>query len=379
MQSFEDSYSNIPQSIVNKLTLKLHNRQNHPLSIIKNAIYDYFKSLPEFENITTHDDLSNIVTTHANFDDLLISEEHPSRRKSDTYYVDKNHVLRSQTSAHQCELMMKGERSFLVSGDVYRKDEIDRCHYNIFHQMEGVLIIPDTTHLDIEMAENNLKKVLSGLVQYLFPECEYRFNNDYFPFTDPSFEVEVKFEGKWLEILGCGVIHRTILNNLSINEIGYAFGLGLERLAMILFNITDIRLFWTESSKFTNQFNENMNFRLIKFKPYSNLESTTRDISFFIPENQLDIKDVEFDWKYVNNFFDLVRDICGDNIENVSLYDKFYNKKINKYSHTFRLTFSPNSDLTNSAEFSALANDYMNQLGQTVLSNLNVEPRFTIK
>jgi phenylalanyl-tRNA synthetase beta subunit len=75
----------------------------------------------------------------------------------------------------------------------------------------------------------------------------------------------------------------------------------------------------------------------------------------------------------------LVREICGDNIENVSLQDKFYNKKINKYSHTFRLTFSPNSDLTNSAEFSALANEYMDKLGNGVMSHLNVEPRFSVK
>lgn len=380
MTSFINSYSNIPQSISNKLNLKLHNLPNHPLAIIKNAIYEYFRGLPEFEHLVTHDDLPNIVTTQANFDDLLIPPEHPSRKKSDTYYVNETHVLRSQTSAHQCELMLQGERSFLVSGDVYRKDEIDRCHYNVFHQMEGVLIIPNSTHQDIELAENGLKSALSGLVQYLFPNCEYRFNSDYFPFTEPSFEVEVKFEGKWLEILGCGVIHRTILKRLGINEICFAFGLGLERLAMILFNITDIRLFWTLSSKFTDQFNADMDFRSIQFKPYSNLDSTTRDISFFIPEDQLELKlDSTFEWLLINNFFDLVREICGDNIENVSLSDKFFNKKLGKYSHTFRLTFSPNSDLTNSAEFTALANKYMNKFGTSILQNLNVEPRFSVK
>lgn len=380
MSLFTSSYSNISQSVSDKLHAKLHNLPNHPLAIIKNAIYSHFHSLPEFIDLSTYDDLSNIVTTQANFDDLLIPPEHPSRRKSDTYYVDETHVLRSQTSAHQCELMEKGKRTFLVTGDVFRKDEIDRCHYNVFHQMEGVLIIPNTTHQDIELAETALKSVLSGLVEYLFPSCEYRFNSDYFPFTEPSFEVEVMFNGKWLEILGCGVIHRTILNRLGINEIGFAFGLGLERLAMILFSINDIRLFWTKSTKFTDQFNASMNFRTIQFKPYSNLDPTSRDISFFIPEDQLEIKsDGTFEWKYLNNFFDLVRDICGDNIENVKLSDNFYNKKINKYSHTFRLTFSPNSDLTNSAEFSALANECMDKLGTGVLLNLNVEPRFTVK
>lgn len=373
-------YSNIPPSIKNKLQLKLHNQQNHPLSIIKNAIYGYFRELPEFQHLTVHDDLPNIVTTKANFDDLLIPSEHPSRRKSDTYYVNENHVLRSQTSAHQCELLEQGNRSFLVSGDVYRKDEIDRCHYNVFHQMEGVLIIPHTTHQDVELAEQNLKRILSGLVEFMFPSCEYRFNPDYFPFTEPSFEVEVMFGGKWLEILGCGVIHRTILNRLKIQEVGWAFGFGLERMAMILFGIVDIRLFWTDSPKFTSQFNESMNFKSITFKPYSNLDSISRDVSFFIQSDQLDIKDDgTFEWTNINNFFDLVREICGDNIENVMLSDKFYNKKLNKYSHTFRLIFSPNSDITNSAEFTTLANGYMDRLGEAILLNLNVEPRFVVR
>lgn len=380
MKIITDHNSNVPESILNKLNLKLHTQKDHPIAIIKNAIYDYFRSSNNFENISVYDNLPNIVTTQQNFDDLLIPVDHPSRKKSDTYYVNSDYVLRSQTSAHQCELMLKGEKSFLVTGDVYRKDEIDKSHYNIFHQMEGVFIIPKTTHDDIELAELMLKSSLSGLVQYLFPGCEYRFNTDYFPFTEPSFEVEVMFEGKWLEILGCGVIHRKILNNLEIKEIGYAFGLGLERLAMILFGINDIRLFWTTSEKFTSQFDSTVNFRLIKFKPYSNLDSTSRDISFFIPHEQLCIKENEtFKWIFINNFFDMVRDVCGDNIENVFLFDSFYNKKINKYSHTFRLIFSPTSDLTNSAEFSEIANKSMDVLGSKVIEKLNVEPRFNVK
>jgi phenylalanyl-tRNA synthetase alpha chain len=378
----ETAFSNVPNTVKAKLDVKLHTQPNHPLCMIKQAIYDYFRSLPKFNCLVTHDDLSNIVQITSNFDDLLIPPDHPSRAKSDTYYVNETQVLRSQTSAHQCELLVAGERSFLVSGDVYRKDEIDRCHYNVFHQMEGVYILPNTTHDDVELAKNELQSTLSGLVEYLFPDCEYRFNGDYFPFTDPSFEIEVKFNGKWLEILGCGVIHRTILTNLGVNEIGFAFGLGLERLAMILFNIPDIRLFWTDDIKFTSQFNQSTNFRQITFKPYSKLDSTSRDISFFIPDSQINVEHVEsgtFKWININDFFDLVRETCGDNIEHVALSDAFHNKKLSKYSHTFRLTFSPNSDITNSATFSALANQYMDQLGSQILDKLDVEPRFTVK
>jgi phenylalanyl-tRNA synthetase alpha chain len=377
----ETAFSNVPITIKAKLDMKLHTQSNHPLCIIKQVIYNYFKALPQFNSLIIHDDLPNIVQITSNFDNLLIPLDHPSRAKSDTYYVNETHVLRSQTSAHQCELLRDGETSFLVSGDVYRKDEIDRCHYNVFHQMEGVHILPNSTHNDIELTKDDLKSTLSGLVEYLFPNCEYRFNEDYFPFTDPSFEIEVKFNGKWLEILGCGVIHRTILTNLGINEIGWAFGFGLERMAMILFNIADIRLFWTDDIKFTSQFNQLTDFREITFKPYSNLDSTSRDISFFIPDTQIniDIESGNFKWININDFFDLVRDTCGDNVENVALFDSFHNKKLNKYSHTFRLTFSPNSYIKNSATFSALANQYMDQLGSQISDKLDVEPRFTVK
>ena len=127
--------SNITPSIQAKIGRNLHNQKNHPLEIIKSKIYEFFS-----EDFGKFDDFNPIVNIEDNFDKLLIEKDHPSRGMSDTYYVDENKVLRTHTSAHQNELMESGHRKFLVTGDVYRKDEIDSSHYPVFHQMEGVWV-----------------------------------------------------------------------------------------------------------------------------------------------------------------------------------------------------------------------------------------------
>lgn len=119
----KNSFSNIPSSIENKLGKNLHLKSDHPLGILKNHIYNYFQDFETFDN------LSPIVSIQDNFDLLRIPKDHPSRSKSDTYYVNENQVLRSHTSAHQNQLLKAGHSKFLVTGDVYRKDEIDRNHY----------------------------------------------------------------------------------------------------------------------------------------------------------------------------------------------------------------------------------------------------------
>jgi len=372
--------SNIPESIKLKLNKKLHNKQNHPLQIIKDVIYDHFNKNTNLK-MEMFDNLPNVSSIVDNFDLLLIPKDHVSRSRSDTYYFDNNNVLRTHTSAHQNELLSQGKRTFLVTGDVYRKDEIDRFHYPVFHQMEGVNVQFET----IEEAEVDLKNTLGRLVQYLFPGKEYRFNKDYFPFTEPSFEIEVKFfddKDKWVEILGCGVIHKDILKHNNIQQYGWAFGLGLERLAMILFSIPDIRLFWTNDERFLDQFNNvNIeNFRQIQYKQYPKLDKLDRDISFWIDESQIDFTTSSSDsfyWTNINDFFEIVREISGDDVELVTLYDKFFSKKqdINKYSHTFRLTYSPNNNMKDPAEFTKKCNGEMAKLREFVQEKLSIKLR----
>jgi len=339
--------SNITQAIHSLRSRNLHLQPDHPLCIIKQKVYDYFG-----ESYSKFDNLDAVVSTRANFDDLLIPEDHPCRKRSDTYYIDDQTILRTQTSAHQTEVLRNGYDKFLVTGDVYRKDEVDRTHYPVFHQMEGVCL---NTDLD------DLVNTMRGLMDTLFPECKCRMNKDYFPFTDPSLEIEVEYNGEWLEVAGCGIIQPQILNNAGRNEKlgGWAFGLGLERLAMILFKIPDIRLFWSQDPKFTSQFRAGC---ITPFKPFSSLDPLPRDISFFVTD------DYE-----VNEFYDICRDIAGDCLERVERFDKFFHPKKKAMSHAYRLTYSPpDSSLSDPGAFTHMANDIHSQIYKVVREKLNV-------
>ncbi|RVW64558.1 Phenylalanine--tRNA ligase, chloroplastic/mitochondrial [Vitis vinifera] len=134
-----------------------------------------------------------------NFDDVLVPPDHVSRSYNDTYYIDSQTVLRCHTSAHQAELLRRGHTHFLVTGDVYPRDSIDSTHYPVFHQMEGVRVFfPgdwETSGMDgTSYAAEDLKKCLEGLVQHLFGNVEMRWIDTYFPFTNPSFELEIYFQ-----------------------------------------------------------------------------------------------------------------------------------------------------------------------------------------
>ncbi len=358
-------FCNVPKSIEDKIGRNLHKQKNHPIEIIKRQILGYFTGLKEYK-FNVFEDLSPYVSVVENFDKLLIKKDHPSRSKSDTYYINENMVLRTHTSAHQNELLARGHTSFIVVGDVYRKDEIDKCHYPVFHQMELLTLVEDRVN-----PVDELKIILSGLVEHLFPGCTFRFNPDYFPFTDPSFEVEVMYMGNWLEILGCGVVQDEILRNNGIQgKKAIALGLGIERLAMIFFQIPDIRYIWSTHEKFLDQFASG---NIVQFKPYSELPSQVRDISFYIQDNSLD-KDNK--WIYENDFFEYIRCMSGELMEEVTLLSTFYNQKINKHSRAYRMTYSPNDPkYKNPAEFTTLVNEIQKEIRDGIEAKLGIKLR----
>jgi phenylalanyl-tRNA synthetase alpha chain len=253
-------------------------------------------------------------------------------------------VLRTHTSAHQVDLLRpdQGQRrrdKFLATGDVYRRDEIDKSHYPIFHQMEGVKMF-ETTNIesadDIAMVERDLKHGLEGMVTKLFGNVEMRWVPAYFPFTNPSFELEIYFQEEWLEVLGCGIIQPEIVRNSDRGgaEIGWAFGLGLERLAMVLFDIPDIRLFWTDDDRFHKQFTSG---KIVRFLPFSKYPPCYKDVTFWVPEDF-----------HPNDLNEVVRDVAGDLVEQVELVDEFTHPKTQKLSNCFRITYrSMERSLTN--------------------------------
>lgn len=331
LTNLDIEYSNIPKSVISKLDRNLYQIKSHPLEIIKTKIFDYFRTKNNIKwNI--FENLSKVVSIENNFDKLLIPQIHPSRSKSDTYYINHTQVLRTHTTAHQTELLESGLDNFLICGDVYRRDEVDSHHYNIFHQLEGVILYDDSEQIDLE---KTLVDLMAGLCEYLFPGSEYRVKSDYFPFTNPSFEVEVYYADKWLEILGCGIIQPQILSNSKrVDKKGIAWGLGLERLAMVLFDIPDIRYFWMEDEKFLSQFKSD---EITKFIPFSPLEPVCKDISFYV---ELDDIDQNNNWTRLNQFYEEIRDLTSDWVGEITLIDNFFNKKISSQSYCYRLVYS---------------------------------------
>ncbi|XP_072008621.1 phenylalanine--tRNA ligase, mitochondrial isoform X2 [Engystomops pustulosus] len=391
-----DDYTNVTSKILSLVGKNLHNQKNHPLWLIKERIKEHFyrEFIGRFGNplFSVYDHLSPVVTTEQNFDKLLIPLDHPSRRKGDNYYLSRTHMLRAHTSAHQWDLMHSGLDAFLVVGDVYRRDEIDKSHYPVFHQMEGVCLF--SNHELFEKVENNdvcrlfengfrtpnkqeshtleamklveyhLKQTLSKLITHLFGEgLEIRWVDCHFPFTHPSFEMEIKFEGEWMEVLGCGIMEQKLVNSAGAQDkIGWAFGLGLERLAMILYGIPDIRLFWSESDLFLKQFHVSDINQAVQFQPFSKFPYLSNDISFWLPS----------DGYLENDFYDLVRNVAGDIVEEVTLIDQFTHPKTKRVSHCYRIKYRHMERTLTQAEVGFVHK----KIGNLAIAELGVEGRF---
>ena len=193
-----------------------------------------------------------IEDNYHNFEALNIPENHPARAMHDTFYIDADKLLRTHTSNVQIRYMKdnKPPMAIIAPGRVYRCDS-DMTHTPMFHQVEGLLINEDVTFA-------NLKELLTEFLNQFFKkELQIRFRPSYFPFTEPSAEVDILGENGWMEILGCGMVHPYVLDNVGINSErynGFAFGMGVERLAMLKYGIDDIRLFFENDIRFLKQF-----------------------------------------------------------------------------------------------------------------------------
>ncbi len=188
-----------------------------------------------------------------NFDALNIPEHHPARQDHDTFYFNPKLVLRTQTSGVQIRTMEKEQPPLRIisPGKVYRND-YDQTHTPMFHQVEGLMV-------DKDVSFTHLKGILHDFLHHFFEEdLEIRFRPSYFPFTEPSAEVDVKGKnGKWLEVLGCGMVHPNVLKAVGIDpEVysGFAFGMGVERLTMLRYGVNDLRAFFENDLRFLKQF-----------------------------------------------------------------------------------------------------------------------------
>lgn len=314
-----------------------------------NEIVERVKKVPSLHGLDIIE-IPEIVPAEVTFDLFDFPADHVARSTSDTYYPDEKHVMRTHNTVswyyyfHTEEVKARAAKKehlgALCFGKVYRKDEIDRRHMNVFHQIDGWKLIPNeegTLPLD------ELKRVLSDVVETVFgKEIEYRFLDDTFPYTDPSTQIEVKVNGEWVEILGAGMVKPSVLKKMGIEGYnGWAFGFGIERLAILSMKLPDIRLLWSTDERVKKQLVLGTEFKQVsKFPP------VVRDISFIVPKSFVP-----------NEYFDLVRETAGDLVEEVALLDKYENDEkfgADKLSYAYRVTYRSLDRTLTSDEVDAL-------------------------
>jgi len=332
----------------------LSRTQGSPIAeIVKRILASpYFKDLDVIQT-------PEILPADISFDLFDFPADHPARSKSDTYYIDDLNILRTHTTImwyyylnddgvkkRMAQNLPVGCFSF---GKVYRKDEIDRKHMNVFHQIDGWYLAPKQlktiTQTDLEDALGNIAKAVFG------PEVKYRLNKDTFPYTDPSLEMEVDIDGNWVEVVGCGVVKGSVLEKLGVdskNYTGWAFGFGLERLAISSMELPDIRLLWSVDERVKKQLVLGQ-----KFVDVSKFPPVPRDISFVVNKSFVP-----------NDYFDLIRELGGDLIEEVELMDKYENEaKFGKdrISYTYHIVYRSADRTLKSEEVDAIHNKLYEQ------------------
>jgi len=339
-----------PESIRLKKFLALPDLSHTAGSPI-NELVERIINLPDFDSFEVVR-VPEIVPANESFDLFNFPLNHPARSRSDTYYVNDDYILRSHTTimwyyylaldAVKARIAKKEPIGVLSHGKVYRKDEIDRRHMNVFHQIDGLYLVRrDEKEIGLE----ELKDVLSKIAQAIYgPSVEYRFNKDTFPYTEPSLEMEVKIGDRWVEVLGSGVVQPGVLENLGVDSKvynGWAFGFGLERLAILSMNLPDIRLLWSNDERVRRQLKLGT-----AYKEVSKYPPIVRDISFLVGADFIP-----------NNYFDVIRDIAGDLVEEVSLLDKYENAEkfgAGKVSYTYRNIYRSNERTLTNEEVNAL-------------------------
>lgn len=398
-----DKWSNCPDSILSHINRHLYLDENHPLAITRKLIESQFpgpvfgKFSEKFPVVSAGQnfDVLGFPLDHpgrSRTDTYYLNQNTVLRTHTSAHQADYFRRMNNNDPV---------EEGYMVTADVYRRDAIDRSHYPVFHQMEGArlwrrpkiydlkstsetaaLIKRDLDQLpvhDVVVEDNNptvhpernplqdkyhsleeveqiaahLKRSLELMVIKIFTEAgkaalgsaieqgplKVRWVEAYFPFTSPSWELEVFWQGDWLEVLGCGVIKQELLVNSDVpDRVGWAFGIGLERIAMLLFNIPDIRLFWCRDERFLSQFSAG---KVTRFEPFSKYPACYKDVAFWLHSSSASGGSaaggvVPF---HENDMMEIVRDVAGNLVEDVKLVDDFTHPKTGRKSVCYRINY----------------------------------------
>ncbi|OGZ59249.1 MAG: hypothetical protein A3F94_01455 [Candidatus Spechtbacteria bacterium RIFCSPLOWO2_12_FULL_38_22] len=335
----------------------LSRKEGSPIAEIVHRVLE----LPDFKDFDIVN-IPEIVGADISFDLFNFPKDHPARSKSDTYYADEKHILRTHTTimwyyhlmAEAVKQKIKNSMSVgaIAYGKVYRRDELDRQHMNVFHQIDGWYLTPKNKKI---ITIQDLQDILLKIARKIYgDDIEHRFNVDEFPYTDPSVELEIKVRGNWLEVLGSGLVRGVVLKNLGVDPDvynGWAFGFGLERLAMLSTDLPDIRLLWSEDDRIKKQLHLGN-----KFEEVSKYPPAPRDVSFIVDKGFVP-----------NDYFDLIRDIGGDLVEEVELLDKYANEEKfgkDKISYTYRIIYRSNERTLTNEEVNDIQEKVYNQTAE---------------
>ncbi len=309
--------------------------EGNPVKAVTQRIIN-LPSLRNFDLIET----PRVIPAEIVFDLFNFPKDHPARNRTDTYYVDSKNILRPHTSLMwkyyldipevQQKLKEHGSVGAICYGVVYRRDEIDWQHTNVLHHIDGLFLCKKEMK---EIKQSDLEAILWEVARSLFgQDIEGRFNVEHYPYTDPSLEMEIMWDKKWVEVLGAGVVHPAVIKNLGFDPDvygGWAFGLGADRLAMIKMRIPDIRLLRSTDERVLKQFkNIDQVYQLVSQYP-----PVLRDISFVVDKDSFNL----------NRFYEIVREAAGEElVEEVKLLDEYEDEEKfgkEKKSYTFRVTY----------------------------------------
>ncbi|KAK5944021.1 phenylalanyl-tRNA synthetase alpha subunit, mitochondrial [Knufia obscura] len=447
-----DETTNVTDTILSLVGRKLYDTPNHPIAITRRLIESVFPPPLYKNHVATNPVVTVHANFDVlGFPQDHPGRSRTDTYYVDSSTVLRTHTSAHQHSAFQ-RIAVDAENGYTICADVYRRDSIDRSHFPVFHQMEGACtwqlppkkqsketrlqqqqrraqsiresidalpkhgleIIdeagsynnhtnpvqiqhdPDDSQLLVE----HLKRSLEQLVQKVFTaaqearpdqkqeQLKVRWIEAYFPFTSPSFELEVFWQGEWLELLGCGVVQQSILNNAGLEDrIGWAWGIGIERLAMLLFNVPDIRLFWSQDDRFLKQFQDG---KITRFESFSRYPPCYKDISFWVRPSPAGASPIGAESSsgvaaaaggdskkaspsetqpaafHENDIMEIVRDVAGTLVEDVKLVDEFVHPKNGKKSLCYRINYRSNER--------TLTNEEVNELHQKVVDKMGELP-----
>lgn len=339
-----------------------------PLKSVVDTVID----LPSFKNFDIIQ-TPEIISPEVVFDLFNFPKDHPARSQSDTYYTDPNHILRPHTSLMwkyylempkiRKKLENNGAVGALCYGKVYRKDEIDWQHSNVLHQFDGLFVCrKDIKEIGQADLENICLEVAHSL---LSKNIKVSFRIDHFPYTDPSVEMNIAWGDKWVEVNGAGLVHPQVIRNLGLDADiynGWAFGFGIDRLAMLKMRIPDIRLLWSQDERVTKQLGNIDNI----YQPVSKYPPIVRDISFIVHKKDFN----------PNRYYELIREVTGDDmVEEAKLLDKYDDPKRfgqDRVSYTYRVVYRSNNRTLTSDEVDKIHDELYKQTAKKFKAELRV-------